>query len=176
MPIQKGLLSDRVVPKHLNARVVLADGFLEEETPARPEADIEWEFHRPGEQVVTHKLTDRMTYHLGMRAGYRYWVVISNGSSISAAFAVHQGGTTAEVHNLDIRGPNTPVELPPKPYTLDEFADLHQAVLILRAKDHGVMKGELRSVFKTLGTAEPICGGEQGDPDPPEDPPDPPSP
>jgi hypothetical protein len=172
MGIQSALLTDKRVPERLNARFVLADGSLHEKEADCPEAaHVNWDFHRPGKHVVSRKLTDRLDYELTLRPGQRYWLVVSNGERIDKAYPLGSGQNSLEVLNFDE---------PAGPFAgeLRSYAALHSEVLIIRSPGAGEMKGTDPGCMerRRRGAAEPICGGEQGDPEPPEDPPDPPDP
>jgi len=170
VPIQGGLLSDRHVPSKLNARFVLADGFLQEkEARCSEAAKVDWEFRRPGEHPIKRKLTDRLDYQLNLRSGQRYWLVVSNGQQIDEAYPLADGQNTLDVLNSD--GPSGPFS-----GVLRSYAELHDEVLDLSPPGSGEMRGPDPHCPDIIGAAEPICGGEQGDPDPPVDPPPPPTP
>jgi hypothetical protein len=171
LPIKPGLMSDRRVPAELNARVVLAGGVMTQQKPrCEAAAEIEYEFHRPGEHPVPRRLTDRVDYDLDLISGKRYWLVVSDGRTITEAYPLPSTPTLVEVFNRD-----------PPPHkkfagVLESYALLHDTVLEIGPPGSGEMRGPDPGCPTSRGTAEPICGGEQGDPDPPEDPPDPPDP
>jgi len=177
MPMQPGLVSHPEISPELNARFVLADGSLHEHPPQRPNADVDWYFVRPGQQARKRRLTDRLDYQLPFRVGHKYWLVISNGIKIEADFPLGSGVNTLLAFNEDTA--ERKESFPKGSYVLTGYEDLHDSVLVLGAADVGKMRGNILADDVRLrfrGAAEPICGGEQGDPDPPEDPPDPPNP
>jgi hypothetical protein len=175
MKLQTGLVSSSSISDALNARVVLADGKLVEDKPQRDRAtDVIWDFTRPGEPVKKRRHTDVLRFELKLRKDFRYWIVVSDGKKITAAYAVGTGSPIVDIQN----GDGVTVELGPGTYILHSFAHLHDAVLVLKPEDHGEMEGYYPGDegLPVIGAAEPICGGEQGDPEPPEDPPAPPKP
>lgn len=157
------------VPSNLNARVLLAGGFLTE-LPASDEKvrDVMWDFVKPNERTTLRQtLTDRLLFTLPMDAGVKYELIV-RGDGGEQSWTIPDSGAAFVLLNSDVA---------PKKKALDgvhklvEYAILYNLTSASEfATLYPIPTAETNSVG---GGDQPICGGGQtdGDDDPPPGPP-----
>ncbi len=161
------------VPPELNARVILAGGWLTELQATDPKAHgVQWEFTTAsGEVTLVQELTDQVKFTLPLDAGAQYELVIRTS------------GTTRSTTRLPIPADGADLTLintdaAPKTWTVDngfyrlkEYAILYN---LTTAADHLRTYPYPSARVDGLGSEnDPLCGGGQSDggDDPPPPPP-----
>ncbi|MCC7185409.1 MAG: hypothetical protein IT185_04145 [Acidobacteria bacterium] len=162
-----------VVPPELNARVILAGGWLTELQASDPKArGVQWAFTTAsGEVTLVQELTDQVRFTLPLDAGAKYELVIrtSGKSPSTTRLPIPAGGAHLTLINTDAA---------PKRWTEDkgfyrlkEYAILYNlttAAAALQSYPYPSARVE------GLGSNnDPLCGGGQSDggDDPPPPPP-----
>jgi hypothetical protein len=155
-----------LVPPSLNARVILAGGYLTE-LPASDEkvADLEWQFIKPdGEVMLTQPLTDRVIFTLPLEADSKYELIIRDKGA-DQSYAIPADGATLVIKNGDQQ----------KKRSIDGWHKLTEYVLLYSLTSASTL--ETMYPIPTAYTAglgsdgQPICGGGQTDGDDDDPPP-----
>jgi hypothetical protein len=156
-------------PAQLNARIILGRGEFEDLEARDRNARFKWTFP-DGTQA---RLTDRLKFQVdAMPAGDAHVIITRHDGSVSKIPLIGGETHTLTFWNRDNDDVGQETHLPPKEYELTEFDTLHALI----GKSHFNPKGDYPMGLKPFTGAgisndEPICGGEEGEPDPP--PPDP---
>jgi hypothetical protein len=192
------LLQDPMIPRELNARVVLSGGTFSEIAAFRPEArEILWTMHFSHKEWARHRLTDRLVFRMKLEADAQYWLVVAafNGTAWKRIHDKElEQSATVTISNLDPdQHARHQQAIPSGTYFLGEYVDIF-GLTELRAPEAVVPVGEYPSRqtrpeptcpahvdgegtdVLPLSVTDPVCGGGQGDPDPPDDPNEPPDP
>jgi hypothetical protein len=161
------------VPPALNARVFLSGGQFTELEARDPHARFEWTFPKTNKKT---KLTDQLAYEVDMPDGDATMFIRYHDGRIRKIPLIGGKNHTLYFWNRDIRDVGEKKNLPKKKYTLTEYETLHRLVGL---PEGHVPEGDYPDGIPNQGAVsptveEPICGGEQGEPDPP--PPDPDAP
>lgn len=164
-----------IVPTTLNARVLLAGGYLTE-LPAsnRNYTDVMWTFLKPdGRSTLTQQLTDRLRFTLPMDEGVTYQLILRNQSGEEQVWDIPPGGANFVLLNQDT-GPVKTRRVAGKGTQLVEYAILYNLTtasefVTLYPFPTANLSGVGVEYGGSGGGEEPICGGGQsdGDDDPP---------
>lgn len=162
-----------IVPPELNARVVLAGGWLTELQASDPKAwGVQWEFMTSdGDVTLVQELTDQVRFTLPLDTGASYELVIRTGppSSTTTRLPIPAGGADLTLINTDAQ---------PKMwaedngfYRLKEYALIYN--LTTAAADVRSYPYPSARVGGLQSGTDPLCGGGQSDggDDPPPPPP-----
>jgi hypothetical protein len=169
------------VPPTLNARVVLAGGYLTELQATNPAVrDIEWQFMTSsGDITLTQELTDQVQFTLPLASGGSYELVIRTSGTDAKTTRIPIPATGADLVLLN-------ADAAPKVwsedngfYRLREYALLYNLTsAAAEVKTYPYPTALTSTVLargggKAGGGADPLCGGGQSDggDDPPPPPP-----
>lgn len=168
--IKNASSADKNVPAALNARVILSGGKFTDRPARDPHARFEWTFPKLKKST---KLSDQLSYEVDMVDGDATMFIRYHDGAIHKIPLIGGIDHTLYFWNRDLREVGQKPKLPSKKYTLKEFDTLHELVGLPEGHlPEGDYPDGMRSSSTTTDTVEePICGGEQGEPDP--SPPDP---
>jgi hypothetical protein len=172
--IATDLIQQIPTPRTLNARVVLGGGTLTDKKARNRHARFEWNFTNRNTSQ-RHNLTDRLLYEVVMPAGDATLIITRDEDDFEHI------PLTGEDHDLviwnrDLRHvTEEEADLPAGMYELEEYAHLHALIGKEAEKVHPVGfypdgKSHDSSRTRPISNDEPICGGEEGEPDPPPEP------
>lgn len=167
-----GFIDALPVPAALNARIVLGSGKFTD-LPARDRhARFKWTFNRPDGTTFQHKVTDRLRFERNMPAGTAV-ILIRQDSGDLDEIPLRSSDHQIVIWNRDLREiDDEQNEIRGGDRELREFKHLHDLYGRTGSHPMGTYPGDPLPA-RPVGNDEPICGGEEGEPDPPPDPPKP---
>lgn len=161
--VPRSSMSALVVPPALNARVLLAGGFLTELPAEKKEfADVMWNFVKPDGQVVLRQaLTDRLLFTLELDEGTAYELIIRQTGADPGKDTVipipAEGGACVIANKDDT----------PKPRSADGIHRLTEYALLYNLTTASTLSTLYPYPVADLGNLggddQPICGGGQTD-------------
>lgn len=161
------------VPPNLNARVILANGYLTELEASDPKArGVEWQFTTAGGDVtLVQELTDQVQFTLPLDEGAKYELVIRTSGTDAKTIRLPIPDTGADLLLLNADSAPKMWREDNGFYRLQEYAVLYN--LTTASADVRSYPYPTATIASVGGDSEPVCGGGQSDggDDPPPPPP-----